>query len=766
MGSASSRPGVAGKDDVSFAVMAETSPGSGVRVVGSCTDLGNWNPDGALKLTTSPGAYPRWSVTVNIPPEVPALETVEYKFVIVKPDGEVTWEERGNRILKVGSANVPETSTPWFGAEDKDGATNPKDAALAKAGEKPKAKEAEEVPKTPEEPKEATPKPASQFDAKQDLPASPGEKSESKRWTAASLEQAPSSGMSPSNGFSRMQSAPDGGAAGKFKPASRKPGKANEAPGGISEGVSGLSHKRCPSLPNLAMIAEPSSGFGGFARQATPDAGAQFITLKIDGMTDAKAEDMTVEVVFEATGFSFDLKYVPWNQAWVLDYAETDMPGGLHLFHFLVDEEKMLSRNHPIYDGSNATLFSDKIRGYVLGRETKAVKAFGGDSASKGMGSPAKKMGMRAHSIGHNLSSLADMAGDDSEDDDDDGIGESNAAALKGGVSGSFPDNIFEKLFDPELRLRLHSYALPDVKVAPGEVNMVMKTGSYQLSKKYGTGRSEDAHFATATAMGVADGVGCMVQFASYGVNAADYSADLMECANKSLMPGGSACKENFVGEVDERAQAACDAGEHGARAYGASTMVTLCLEGNQIGVANLGDSGFMLLRKGPNGMVIVLKSDEQQHSWNCPYQLTRLPPALARKFPKLDQDNASDCNLYKAQVRSGDLILMFTDGLRDNVHDHEILSIVDRTLSPAFADLIDFPNLATDPNAIAKTLVLAAQLRSLDPHAKVPFTLYSRRHGYDCPGGKDDDITVVAAWVVPEGGSTIPALVMDRDEE
>ena len=41
--------------------------------------------------------------------------------------------------------------------------------------------------------------------------------------------------------------------------------------------------------------------------------------------------------------------------------------------------------------------------------------------------------------------------------------GESNTAALKGGVSGSFPDSIFEKLFDPELRLRLHSYALPDV---------------------------------------------------------------------------------------------------------------------------------------------------------------------------------------------------------------------------------------------------------------------------------------------------------------
>jgi len=488
--------------------------------------------------------------------------------------------------------------------------------------------------------------------------------------------------------------------------------------------------------------------------------GSQLVVLTLPpGVADAEAGKMVVEAVFEASDKAFELQYRPHNQVWELDFVQTNLPPGLHLFHFLLNGARTLSRNHPTYGGSNAVLFNDHVRRYVLGREMKAKANANADGVKDPSGSisPTKKLGMRAHSIGHSLAAMAGYA-EESDDDDDVGIG-APPVAVHGGGFIPFPESIFAGLFDTELRLRLHGYALPEVQ-PPGEPNMILKYGAYGLSKKYGTGRSEDNYFAMERAMGVADGVGCMVQFASYGVNAADYSADLMEYAKLSLLPGGSAHKDNLACTVDERAQAACDAGEHGAKAYGASTMVTLCLEGNTIGVANLGDSGFMLLRKGPNGMIIVLKSDEQQHSWNCPYQLTRLPPALARKFPKLDQDNASDCNLYKHEVREGDLILMFTDGLRDNIHDHEILSIVDRTLSPAFADLLDLPGHVTDPDEIAKTLVLAAQHRSLDPHAKVPFTLYSRRHGYDCPGGKDDDITVVAAWVVPEGGSTIPALM------
>ncbi|CAL1131821.1 unnamed protein product [Cladocopium goreaui] len=122
----------------------------------------------------------------------------------------------------------------------------------------------------------------------------------------------------------------------------------------------------------------------------------------------------------------------------------------------------------------------------------------------------------------------------------------------------------------------------------------------------------------------------------------------------------------------------------------------------------------------------------------NCPYQLTRLP--------------------------KGDLVIMFSDGLRDNLHDREVVSLVNRTLPPMCADLVGLLDRCTPPETIAKTLALAAQERSMDATAKVPFVEYSKRHGFECIGGKQDDITVVAAWVVADESQPNPD-ALDVDE-
>merc|ERR1719424_1767640 len=173
-----------------------------------------------------------------------------------------------------------------------------------------------------------------------------------------------------------------------------------------------------------------------------------------------------------------------------------------------------------------------------------------------------------------------------------------------------------------------------------------------------------------------------MVQFASYGINAAAYAAELMVSADAALRPGGAAA----AGAVEERARTALTEAEGNAQAFGASTICVLAMEDNSVGVANLGDSGFMHLRKAAQGWKVVKKSEEQQHSWNCPYQLARLPPALLSRFPKLSLDKAADSQTYVFDVCQGDLILVFSDGLHDNLHEREILYIVDCALSPTFA--------------------------------------------------------------------------------
>ncbi len=50
----------------------------------------------------------------------------------------------------------------------------------------------------------------------------------------------------------------------------------------------------------------------------------------------------------------------------------------------------------------------------------------------------------------------------------------------------------------------------------------------------------------------------------------------------------------------------------------GSTTACVLCLEGEQLHAANVGDSGFMVIR----GSEVVFKSPPQQHSFNFPFQL------------------------------------------------------------------------------------------------------------------------------------------------
>ena len=61
---------------------------------------------------------------------------------------------------------------------------------------------------------------------------------------------------------------------------------------------------------------------------------------------------------------------------------------------------------------------------------------------------------------------------------------------------------------------------------------------------------------------------------------------------------------------------------------YGSSTLLAGVFKDSMLQTICLGDSGFLILR--PHDFLrkftIVYRSSEQQHSFNCPYQLTHLP--------------------------------------------------------------------------------------------------------------------------------------------
>jgi len=263
-------------------------------------------------------------------------------------------------------------------------------------------------------------------------------------------------------------------------------------------------------------------------------------------------------------------------------------------------------------------------------------------------------------------------------------------------------------------------------------------SGAYQVEKA--GGRCEDAYFQGDYSLGIADGVGSMIQFAKYGADSAAYAAELMQRACAWSLP--VAHVDMPEGSAQDCAVAALSYAEQGGTAYGASTALVLVLEGSSVGVANLGDAGFFLVRRTPTGLAIIERSMGQQHSWNCPYQLIRLPPAVAVRVSKsFKPDLASDCERMEVPVIAGDLLVLFTDGMIDNLHEHEMLQIINQ-----LAGTVSKPGC---PQLIARELATAAHERSLDPHAEVPFTLASRLHGSEILGGKPDDITVVVAWVM-----------------
>jgi len=84
--------------EVTFKVKCNTRGfGEDVYIVGDCTQLGNWNADHALILSTSKQVKPIWSITVSLPSEI----VVQYKYILKVGKTIKRWENfPGNRRLR------------------------------------------------------------------------------------------------------------------------------------------------------------------------------------------------------------------------------------------------------------------------------------------------------------------------------------------------------------------------------------------------------------------------------------------------------------------------------------------------------------------------------------------------------------------------------------------------------------------------------------------------------------------------------------------
>lgn len=156
--------------------------------------------------------------------------------------------------------------------------------------------------------------------------------------------------------------------------------------------------------------------------------------------------------------------------------------------------------------------------------------------------------------------------------------------------------------------------------------------------------------------------------------------------------------------------------------------------------VTNLGDSQIMVVRA--KNRQILYKSKEQWHWFDCPRQLGTNSPDTP------DQNAVVDT----VELTEGDIVLAMSDGVIDNLWEHEIVENVSRSVErweageggQAYGDRTYGANGGME--FVAEELMQAAKVIATDPFAESPFMERAIEEGLASAGGKLDDISVVAA--------------------
>lgn len=242
----------------------------------------------------------------------------------------------------------------------------------------------------------------------------------------------------------------------------------------------------------------------------------------------------------------------------------------------------------------------------------------------------------------------------------------------------------------------------------------------------------EDAWFKTSSprcdTLGVADGVG---GWRIYGIDPGQFSGFLMRSCERLVRSG-----EYDTGRPEELlARAYCNLLEQKQPILGSCTACVMALhrDSNTLHAANIGDSGLLVIRDG----YIVCRSMEQQHHFNTPYQLAVAPPGHELNVLT---DGPECAALLQFDMKRGDIVILATDGVYDNVSEEMLL----QTLSSA-SGTVDPVKLQLYANSVA----LIARSLSFNPNHDSPFSQHAKRHNINAPGGKPDDITVILASVV-----------------
>jgi len=218
----------------------------------------------------------------------------------------------------------------------------------------------------------------------------------------------------------------------------------------------------------------------------------------------------------------------------------------------------------------------------------------------------------------------------------------------------------------------------------------------------------EDAYFvsdiSTALAFGVADGVG---GWSNQGIDPS--------LVSKAIMLGAKTGFEQL--KITDSVELMDYGYKQIENIIGTSTALVIVITdgGKKLNAANLGDSGFMVIREG----AILFRTIEMQHVFNFPFQLGTGHSTTAKDATRITLD-----------LKEGDVIVAGTDALFDNLFEYEIVQTVNNS----------------DPTDNLAQILALKVFHRIYSRQTTPFMKIANKLGLTSlsTGGKPDDITIL----------------------
>lgn len=284
-------------------------------------------------------------------------------------------------------------------------------------------------------------------------------------------------------------------------------------------------------------------------------------------------------------------------------------------------------------------------------------------------------------------------------------------------------------------------------------------------SKEFRNG--EDARLVKLDFIGVFDGVGGDYK---RGVDAGKYARQLSREIEKNL----ESCKNETIYSNIRKAIST-------NHRDGSSTVCCAQLKGNNLLIAHIGDSGLLKLSSAKESKIEFTRP--QQESYNCPEQVSYRTKLIDQmKLTRNPCPKPKWKHMLKWEVQDGDVLIMGSDGLWDNLCMSEVVRIAKQHMPRCRKDQGHIYNSVTHKYVlqrelkhsshghipsnngeismiIAKELAMNACKASRSVGTPTPFSKekakeLKRKNKYDSKvykhRGKPDDITVIVA--IPTG--------------